>query len=251
MALEGERIQGVFHGLGDLLAAGELHEQLLALGALDGDGGPGVGDVGDGDIIFFRDGTEMGQVLVGVGGVDHQEEAILLVAVEIGVVHRAAPLVGDDAVLGLVQVERQDIGGEDVLEKLHPLGAGDEQTAHVGNVEQAAHAAGIQMLGHDAGGILDGHEPSSEIHHDGPFGHMGVVEGRSLQFTHEISASFFDSKCKKAQAPPFADGKGSLCLRFCPERFPGVHGLPRPGLHLRCTACAVLFGVSSRPGPFA
>ena len=133
----------------------------------------------------------MGQILICVGGVDNQQEAVLLEAVQIGVVHGAAVLLGDDAVLCLVQVQRHHVAGQHVLEEFHPVGAFHQQTAHVGHVKQAAGVAGVQVFGDDASGVLDGHFPSAEIHHGGAGLHMDVVELGALEFTHVCSSPFY------------------------------------------------------------
>ena len=128
----------------------------------------------------------MRQVLVRVGGVDHQQIPVLLEAVEVGVVHRAAVFVGDDGVLGLVQVQGHDVAAEYMLEegdRLRPL---HQDAAHVGHIEEAAGVAGIQMLGDDVGGVLDGHFPSAEIHHGGARRHVDAVELGPLEIAHSL-----------------------------------------------------------------
>ncbi len=186
MALKRKGIQRILHGLGDGLTAGENGKQLLALGALHGDGGPVGGDVDDGDVELLGNGQQVRQVLVGVGGVDHQQEALLLEAVQVGVVHGAAVLSGDDAVLGHVQVQRIHVAAEHVLQERDAVGAGHQQTAHVGHVKQGAEVAGVQVLGNDAGGVLDGHFPSAEVHHGGASRHMDIVELGAFQFAHLV-----------------------------------------------------------------
>ena len=135
----------------------------------------------------------MGQILIGVGGVHHQQIAVLLEQVQVCVIHRAAVGVGDDAVLGHVQVQRADVAGQHMLQKRLALRPLDQQAAHVGHVEQAAHLTGIQMLGNDAAGILDGHFPSAEVHQLRAGGHMDVIQLGTLQFAHTLfppSSSF-------------------------------------------------------------
>ena len=130
----------------------------------------------------------MGKVPVRVGSVDHQQIALLLEAVEVGVIHRAAPLVGDDGVLGLIDSDGRRVAGQHVLEEGHRLGAVHQDAAHVGHVEEAARTAGIEVLGHDLAGVLDGHLPAAEVHHRGPRRHMLGVQLGPFQFAH---ASFF------------------------------------------------------------
>ena len=185
-ALEPEGVQGVLHRLGDGLASGKNLQDILGPGALDGDGGPVAGDDGHSGVVAFDLLTEMRQVLVRVGGVDHQQIPVLLEAVEVGVVHRAAVFVGDDGVLGLVQVQGHDVAAEYMLEegdRLRPL---HQDAAHVGHIEEAAGVAGIQMLRHDVGGVLDGHFPSAEIHHGGARRHVDAVELGPLEIAHSL-----------------------------------------------------------------
>ena len=127
----------------------------------------------------------MGQVLLCIGGVHHQQEPVLLESVQVGVVDGAAVLIGDDAVLGLVDLQRHDVAGQNVLQEGHTLRALHQQAAHVGHVEQAAGVAGVQVLGNDAGGVLDGHFPSAEVHHLGAGGHMDIVELGTFQIAHK------------------------------------------------------------------
>ena len=185
-SLELEGVQGVLHRLGDGLAAGELLQDVLGLGALDGDGGPIAGDDGHFGVVVFDLRVEMLQVLVRVGGVDHQQIPVLLEAVEVGIVHRAAVLIGDDGVLGLVQVQGHDVAAEHVLEEGDHLRPLHQDAAHVGHIEEAAPVAGIQMLRHDVGGILDGHFPSAEIHHGSAGRHVDVVELGTLEVAHSL-----------------------------------------------------------------
>ena len=187
-ALEGQGVQRVLHRLGDGHAAGENLQQLLALGALDCDGSVLGGDVGDGAVKFRQSGLQMGQVLVGVGGVDHQQIPFLFKAVQVCVVYGAAVGSGDDAVLGRVQVQTGHVAGEHVLEEGNHLRSLHQDAAHVGHVEEAARTAGIEVLGHDLAGVLDGHLPAAEVHHRGPRRHMLGVQLGPFQFAH---ASFF------------------------------------------------------------
>ena len=193
MALQRHGSQRVLHRLGQLCAAGEHRQHLLALGALHRHGGPLGGDVLDGAVEALQGLVQVGQILIGVGGVHHQQIAVLLEQVQVRVVHRAAVGVGDDAVLGHVQVQRADVAGQHMLQKRLALRPLDQQAAHVGHVEQAAHLTGIQMLGNDAAGILDGHFPSAEVHQLRAGGHMDVIQLGTLQFAHTFcppSSSF-------------------------------------------------------------
>ncbi len=117
----------------------------------------------------------MHQVLVRIAGVDHQQIPVLLKAVQVGVVHRAAVLVGDNGVLGLVQIQGHDVAAQYVLEEWDSLGPLYQDAAHVGHIKNAAGVAGIQVLGHNVRGVLDGHLPPAEVHHRRTSRHMHVV----------------------------------------------------------------------------
>ena len=111
MTLEGQSVQGVLHRLRHLYPTGEGGQQILGLGALHGDGGPPGGDVRDGAVIVLHHGAQMHQILLCVGGVHHQQEPLLLEAVEIRIVHGPAVLVRQDAVLGHVQIQTRHVAG--------------------------------------------------------------------------------------------------------------------------------------------
>ncbi|MPM59745.1 hypothetical protein SDC9_106591 [bioreactor metagenome] len=57
----------------------------------------------------------MRPVLLGVGRVDHEDVGILIKAVEICVVHRAAGRVGNQRVLRLLHVQRGNVAREHML----------------------------------------------------------------------------------------------------------------------------------------
>ena len=184
VALQLQGVQRVFHGFGDALASGQSHEQLLGLGTLYGDGRPVGGDDGHSGVKVLDVVLQVRQVFIGVGCVDHQQVAVLFKSVEVGVVHCAAGLGGQDGVLRLVHVQSHHIAGEHVLQEGDGLGTIHQDAAHVGDVEQAAEAAGVQVLGHDVGGVLDGHFPPAEVHHGGTGCHMYVVKLGAFQFAH-------------------------------------------------------------------
>ena len=156
---------------------------------MDGDSGPVAGDDGHPGVVVLDLFVEMCQILVRVGGVHHQQITVYLKAVKIGVVHRAAILVGDDGVLGLVEIQGHHVAGKHMLEKGDCVGAIHQDAAHVGDVEEAACVAGVQVLGHDFGGILDGHLPAPEVHHSGSGSGMDVVELGALEIAHKAVSS--------------------------------------------------------------
>ena len=126
------------------------------------------------------------KILLGVGGVHHQQQPLVLEAIEVGVVDGGAVLGGDDAVLRLVEIEPSHVAGEHMLQKFHPLRALHQEPAHVGNIKERAEMPGIEVLGHDAAGVLDGHVPSAEVHHGGARRQVGFIELGAFQFAHVL-----------------------------------------------------------------
>ena len=262
-ALHGQGAQGVLHVLRrQLPAPGQGLQDVLGLGALDGDGGVPVGDVGDRHVELLRLLVQVGQVLVDVAGVDDQQVFALLKAVEVHVVDDAALLVGDQGVLGLVHIQGKHVAGEDVLQEPDVLRALDVQAAHVADVEDPAVAAAVQVLGHNAGGVLDGHFPSAEVHQSGPGGHMGVVELGAFELAHTSVSSLccfltgdnIRHICfyMKTEAQSFPK---KLCASVTGLRDSPGGSVPKPPRpRVAPSACghkAAIYRVSSRPGPFA
>ena len=184
MALQRYDAQSIFHRLGHLTAGVEQCEHLLALGALHSHSRPLLGDVGDGAVIALQSLAQVNEVLVGVGGVHHQQVVILLKHIEVGIVHGAAVFIGDDAVLGQAHIQCRHIAGQHMLQICLAVRTFDEQTAHVGHIEQAAHLTGVQMLGDNAAGVLDRHFPSAEVHQLRAGGYMDIIQLGTLEFTH-------------------------------------------------------------------
>ena len=234
--LQLQRIQGVLHGLCDGFPSGKLHQQLLASGALCGNGRPVSGNIGYGAVEILYRLTQMRLVLVGIGGVYHQQEAVLLKAVKIRIVNGAAVRCRKDAVLSSVHIQPRNIAGEYMLQEFQPFRALDEEPPHMGYVEKTACMARIQMLRHDAGGILDRHFPPAEIHHACARCNVRIVKLCPFSFTHDLppEAYFFHGwmlrQTKKAQI--------SLLLRFVPpfRLRDSPFAFRHEGLHLRCEA---------------
>ena len=195
MALHGERPQRVLDVFPrKRLAARQGHEQLFGLRALHGDGGIAVGDVGKRDVITLGLALQVGEVLVDVARVDDEEILFRLKAVEICVVNGAAVLIGDDAVLRLIEIQRLHVAGQDVLQKPDHVRPFDVDTAHVGHVENGAVAAAVEMFGDDAVRVLDGHIPAAEVDHRCPGVQMGLIEYGSFQFAHGVPPFFLISR---------------------------------------------------------
>ena len=187
LAFHGERIQRVLDVLrGQLLAACELHEHFLRLRTLHGNCRVLVGDVGELDIKLFRLLRQMRPVFVDVAGVDDEEVLALFKAVEVSVVDGVAVFIGDDAVLRLIEIQRQNVAGQNMLQECHLVGTLNIDTAHVGDVEDAAVTAAVEMLCDDAFRVLDGHIPAAEIDHRRACVEMCLIQNRPFQFAHSF-----------------------------------------------------------------
>ena len=189
MAFQGQGLEGVFDRFGGGFAACQGGEHLLALGTLDGNGRPVLGDVGHGAVVAGDDLLQVCPILFRIGGVDHQHEPFFLEQIEVSVVNGAALFVGDDAVLGHVQLQGADVAGQHMLQEFDSLRPLDQEPPHVRHIKEAAHLTGVKVFGDDAGGILDGHFPAAEIHHGSARCHMDIVQLGSFQFAHEIHSS--------------------------------------------------------------
>ena len=180
-------VQAVLDRLdGQRFAAGELGQDVLGFGSLDGDAGPLGGDVGEFAVITRQQRSQVSQVLVDVRGVDDQPEVVFFKAIQVGVIHRGAVRGLDDAVLAPVQFQSTDVAGDHVLQEGKTVFSFDQDAAHVGHIKDAAGMAGVQMLGYDAFRVLDRHLPAAEIHHGGAGSDMHVVQLSSLEFAHSI-----------------------------------------------------------------
>ena len=225
MAFQLQGAQSVLDGLGQSLTAGQGFQHLTAQGALNSDGSPVGSDIGDLYIELFSDGQQVSQVLFGVGSIDDQQEVVFLEHIQVGVVDGIAVFIGDDAVLRGIQLQSQNVAGQNILQELDALGAFDQQAAHMRHVEQAAVAAGVQMLCNDAGGILDGHFPAAEIHHGSTGCHMDIKQLGSLQFTHvfllHLCVFYRKTRTKKAQNTPLVLCASVSGLRDSPAPAPG------------------------------
>ena len=155
-------------------AVGDGVEDLRGERALDGHGGPCGAVVGEGD----AGGGVLGEpcaVLVETAGIDDEEPLVVIEPVGDEVVDDAAFFVEEERVLALTGVEGGGVVGEEGVEPCGGVGAGDEEFAHVGDVEDAAGGADGEVLSGDAC-VLDGHIPACEGDHAGSEGEVGREE---------------------------------------------------------------------------
>ena len=159
---------------------GEFLENLLRLGALEGEQGNAIGDVFELRVELGEVLRDVGEVFVFVGRVDDHHE-VVGGAVHEAVVFERAAIVEDARVVHLSDGERSDVVGGDVVDELQCLRAGDEELAHVAHVEQAAAGAHGVVFGGDSGGVLDRHFVAGEGDDLGTQGNVDVVERGALE----------------------------------------------------------------------
>jgi hypothetical protein len=125
--------------------------------------------------------------VAGLGGAVHDH-------IEMAAAPRDHQIV-DDPALGIEQqrvteppvLQEGEVGGEQGLQPLFRIRAGDDQLAHMADVEQAGAGARPFMLGHDAF-ILDGHRIAGERHHAAAAGAVPAVEGKGCCVVAHVPA---------------------------------------------------------------
>ena len=125
-------------------------------------------------------------VLVDVGGIDDEEELVVVDLVDEQVVDRAAVVVAHHAVEDLTVGGAGDVVDEDVVDVFFSLGAFDANLAHVADVENADVMAHCVVLLGD-GAVLDGHIEASEGAHEGAELDMAVMQARLLKIVFHWS----------------------------------------------------------------
>ncbi len=173
VVLDGGQVQPRHEGLEDLQGPGPLDGDLGRLRAL----------VGDLRVEPFGLRQNPGEVLVRVGGVHHEQVAVVGVLVDEHVVHEAALGGEEAAVLDLVQGQLGGVVAGEELDQVQGLGALDPDLSHVAHVEESGLRADRHVLVDDRG-VLHGHVPPAEVHHLRPQRAVFRVEGGFLQVVH-------------------------------------------------------------------
>ncbi len=101
------------------------------------------------------------QALRGVRRVDHDHQ-LVVEAIDGAVVDEGALGREDRRVLHLARLERADVVAGDPVDEGVPVGPGDLELAHVGDVEDPGAAPHRLVLGEDAGRVLHRHLPAGE-----------------------------------------------------------------------------------------
>ena len=120
------------------------------------------------------------QALRGVRGIDHDHE-LVFEAIDRAVVHEGALGRQDRRVLHPARLQRADVVAGDPVDERVPVGAGDLELAHVGDVEDPGAGPHRVVLGQDPGGILHRHLPAGERHHLGAQASVGIEQGGSSE----------------------------------------------------------------------
>jgi hypothetical protein len=117
---------------------GERLQNLLRQRTLDGDLGPAVGLVLDLDVaLAVGELLQVGEVLVGVRGVDHQQVLVVGHAMDQQVVDEGPLRVHQPGVLGPPNGELGVVVARDELDEAEGAGAAHEDLTHVRHVEEA------------------------------------------------------------------------------------------------------------------
>ena len=125
-----------------------------------------------------------GKVLVDVGSVDDQEEALVALLIHQQVVDGSAIGVEHHAVEDFAHGGTADVVGEDVLHEFLSLAARHQHLAHVAHVEHTAGGSyGHVLIGNV--GVLNWHLESTKGDHLGPFLDVSLIE-TSPFVTHDI-----------------------------------------------------------------
>ena len=85
-----------------------------------------------------------------------------------------------------IEIQRQNVAGQNVLQECHLVGTLNIDTAHVGDVEDAAVTATVEMLCDDAFRVLDGHIPAAKVDHCRACVEMCLIQNRPFQFAHSF-----------------------------------------------------------------
>ena len=150
---------------------------------------------------------EPGPVPGAIVRVDHEQEAVRVEAVQVGVVDGAAFVVGKEGVLGVTGFQCPRVVGQGALkEVLGPL-SGNLEAAHVGYVEESRSAPGGEMLADDAGAVLDGHLEPRKGHHSRALLYMPGVELGEPE--HAVVQPIIDP-LRAMRSPPGGRGGKSL-----------------------------------------
>ena len=116
-AFQQHGIHVILHGLRHLRAVRERHQHVLALRSLDRNAGQILRDIGDAAVIAADVFCQVRQILIDVRGVHHEQQTVLLKAVEVSIVHGAAVFLRQDAVHRAAGQKAFHVRAHDVLQE--------------------------------------------------------------------------------------------------------------------------------------
>lgn len=121
-----------------------------------------------------------GKILVFVGGVNADQEVVLLDSIDNDVVHESAIRIEKGGILCLSVRQTRGIVAGDPLNQAQSVGSGNLQLPHVTHVEKAGGVANREMFLERAA-ILHGQPPSGEVDHSGA---QFLVDRAERGFSH-------------------------------------------------------------------
>src|SRR4029077_16061843 len=128
-------------------------------------------------------------VLGDVRGVHDHQVLVVGEPVDDDVVDDRAPLVRQEAVPGLPDCEPRDVARDHAVDRRARARAGEEELAHVRQVEEPGVRPDRPMLRDDPGRVLDRHLVARELDHLAARPKVLGMERRALEFGHGCAAS--------------------------------------------------------------
>ena len=150
----------------------------------------------------------------GVRGIAYDEEAHGIEPVDVGVIDDAAVVVAEERVVAAAFIQRRDVVGHGAAHRARGIGAGDEEAAHVRDIEDAGAVSDGVVLFDDAP-VLDGHRPSGEGD-DARALALVQVEQWCLAQSRRRGGGHLAVQC--SDASPVGVGLVRVVLRICPPR---------------------------------
>ncbi len=139
------------------------------------------------DFVVGQAATQMGDILITTGRVDHQIKVVTGVDRH-QVIEDTAVFAGKQAIALHAFGQADQIRRHQGLQRGQRVVATNQDLRHVRDVEQAAGRAGMLMLFLDPQRILNGHVIARERDHLGPQLSMQGIQRCRLEFTHGVSS---------------------------------------------------------------
>ena len=156
--------------------------------------------------------TDVGDVLLGVGGVQHQEEGLFTHAVNDQVIHAPAVLVQHNRVSAAADFQVVKLIGQDGIQIFQRVRSLQKGLSHMGDIKNAGLFPHSLVLGDNAARILHRQQEPAEGDDFTAQFHMEIVK-RCLfvhKRTHFLSEMFVCAQNKKRRAA----GINLAALRF-------------------------------------